>query len=161
MEGSQILQKCPVQIRSRLGRCPELGRIEERWRDSRKVSKDGLWWPDLWIVSSFKHTHNLHVVYKRLLRRRESQAAFTLSYITNVETGPRSSVIFPEVIQPIKARTGNRTQASPLHGCDSELFVFFYFYFLFFRAAFASYGCSQAGGFNRSYSCRPTPQPQT
>ena len=37
---------------------------------------------------------------------------------------------------------------------------FFFFFFLLFRVAPMVYGCSQARGWNQSYSCWPTPQPQ-
>ena len=35
-----------------------------------------------------------------------------------------------------------------------------FFFFLLLRAALAAYGGSQSRGSNRSYSCRPTPEPQ-
>ena len=47
-----------------------------------------------------------------------------------------------------------------LKGCMGFFSFFFFFFFLLFRALPVAYGGSQARGSNRSYSCRPTPQPQ-
>ena len=40
------------------------------------------------------------------------------------------------------------------------LFIYLFSLFAFFRAALMAYGGSQARGSNRSYSRRPTPEPQ-